>query len=69
MQDYSSLGLSIGLYQFMSRTEGTALLYVSQWLLYPTLAWFFTHNHLPPHPPTIHPPLNTEKTIWKTRNI
>ena len=42
---HSSLGLPCGLYQFMSLTEGTALLFESELVLYP-------HLRLPMHPPT-----------------
>ena len=63
-----SLALPCGLYQFMSNTEGKALLFESKWLLYPTFG-------SPPcpttHPPPTHPPpidsirdiIGAEKTI------
>ena len=40
-------GLPFGLHQFMSHTEGTALLFESKWCFTPSSA-----PHLPPPPPT-----------------
>ena len=45
----NSLGLPCELYQFMSLAEGTALLFESEWLLYPA----FGSLPSPPHPPPI----------------
>ena len=35
---HGSLSLPCGLYQFMSLTEGTALLFESEWMLHPALS-------------------------------
>ena len=61
---HGSLGLPIGLYQFIPPTEGTALLFESEWVLYPA-------SGSPPTPPPSHPPpidsirdiTGTEKTL------
>ena len=45
---HGSLGLPCGLYQFMSLTEGTALPFESEWVLYPTFG-----SPPPSHPPPI----------------
>ena len=45
-----SLVLPCGLYQFMSITEGKALLFESKWLLYPAFG-----SPLPTPPPLTHP--------------
>ena len=44
---HGSLGLPCGLYQFLSLTEGTALLFESEWVLYPDFS--------SPPTPTAHP--------------
>ena len=46
---HGSLGLPGGLYQFMALTEGTALPFESEWVLYPAFG-------SPPHPPPTRPP-------------
>ena len=48
---HGSLGLPCDLYQFMSLTEGTALLFESQWVLYPAFGSPLAPTPLPPaHP-------------------
>ena len=51
---HGSLGLPCGLYQFMSLTEGTALLFESEWVLYPAFGFPLapTAHPTPSHPPT-----------------
>ena len=49
---YGSLGLPCGLYQFMSLTEGTALLFESEWVLYPGFGF-------PPAPTPLLPPIES----------
>ena len=51
-----SLVLPCGLYQFMSNTEGTALLFESKWLLYPAFS-------SPPTPPLLPPPIDSIRDI------
>ena len=51
-----SLALPCGLYQFMSNTEGKALLFESKWLLYPTFG-------SPPGPTTHPPPIDSIRDI------
>ena len=66
---HASLGLLCGLYQFVPQTEGTALLFESEWLLEP--AFGFPPTPASPHPPPAHPPpidsirdiTGTEKTF------
>ena len=59
---HSSLGLPCGLYQFMSLTEGTALLFGSELVLSPAFGSppaptaHPTRPHRPPHPPPTRPP-------------
>ena len=53
---HSSLGLPCGLYQFMSLTEGTALLFESELVLTPPSA------PRPPQPPTP-PPIDSIRDI------
>ena len=53
---HGSLGLPCGLYQFMSFTEGTALLFESEWVLYPTFSY-------PPAPPPTPPPIESIRDI------
>ena len=68
---HGSLGLPCGLYQFMSLAESTALLFESEWVLYPAFSSPPNHPHHPPNPPPTHPPLidsirditGTEKTL------
>ena len=68
---HGSLGLPCGLYQFMSLTEGTALLFESELVLYPAFGSPPTPS--PYHPPTpidlIHDITGTEKIISKTNSI
>ena len=68
---HSSLGLPCGLYQFMSLTEGTALLFESKWVLYPAF-----DSPPTPSPPTCPPPIESirditgaEKNYQKTSSI
>ena len=57
---HGSLGLSCGLYQFMSLAEGTALLFESELVLYPSLG-------SPPaptaHPTPLSPPIDSIRDI------
>ena len=59
---HGSLGLPCGLYQFMSLTEGTALLFESELVLYPAF------GTPPAHPPidSIRDITGAEKIISKT---
>ena len=64
---HSSLGLPRGLYQFMSLTEGMALLFESELVLYPA---FGSPPALTAHPIPLPPPIDSicditgaEKTI------
>ena len=59
---HGSLGLPCGLYQFMSLTEGTALLFESELVLYPASA---PHPPPPPTPPppTRPPPIDSIRDI------
>ena len=51
---HSSLGPPCGFYQFMSLTEGTTLLFESEWVLYPAFDSPSAPTTLPNpyHPPT-----------------
>ena len=69
---HGSLGLPCGLYQFMSLTEGTALLFVSELVLYPA----FSSPPAPTTHPTCPPPIDSicditgaEKNYLKTNSI
>ena len=53
---HGSLGLPCGLYQFWSFTEGTALFFESELVLYPAFGSPPTRPHHPPHPPPTRPP-------------
>ena len=60
---HGSLGLPCGFYQFMPLTEGTPLLFESEWVLYPAFSSPpapTTHPTplptRPPHPPPTRPP-------------
>ena len=76
---HGSLGLPCGLCQFTSLTEGTALLFESQWVLYPAFGSLPAHPiPLPPaHPTPLPPPIESirditgaeKKTIKKTSSI
>ena len=60
---HRSLGLPGGLYQFMALTEGTALPFVSEWVLYPAYG-------SPPaptaHPTPLPPPIESIRDITGT---
>ena len=56
---HASLGLLCGLYQFVPQTEGTALLFESEWLP--------SASHPPPPPP--HPPPARPPPIESIRDI
>ena len=58
---HGSLSLPCGLYQFMSLTEGTVLLFDSEWVLYPA----FGSPPTPP-PPTHPPPIDSIHDITGT---
>ena len=62
---HDSLGLPGGLYQFMALTEGTALPFESEWVLYPAYGSPpapTTH----PTPPTRPPPIESIRDITGT---
>ena len=62
---HGSLGLPGGFYQFMALTEGAALPFESEWVLYPAFG-------SPPHPPPIESICDiagTEKTVSKTSSF
>ena len=73
---HGSLGLPGGLYQFMALTEGAALPFESEWVVYPRLR-LPTHPHHPPHPPPTRPPpiesireiTETEKNCLKNQQL
>ena len=52
---HGSLGFPCGLYQFMSLTEGTALLFESELVFYPAFGSPPAPT-APPTPPPYHPP-------------
>ena len=60
---HGSLGLPCGLYQFMSLTEGTALLFESEWVLYPAFRSPPTPNRQAHPPPT---PIDSIRDITGT---
>ena len=79
---HGSLGLPGGLYQFMALTEGTALPFESEWVLYPAYGSPPAHTaHPTPLPPThlppTHPPpiesigdiTGTEKNCLKNQQL
>ena len=72
---HSSLGLPCGLYQFMSLTDGTALFFEFEWVLYPAFGsspFPITHSTpLPPaHPPPTHaPPIDSTRDITGTEKM
>ena len=55
---HGSLGLPGGLYQFMALTEGTALPFESEWVLYPACG--------SPPAPTRPPPIESIRDITGT---
>ena len=55
---HGSLGLPGGLYQFMALTEGTALPFESEWVLYPAYG--------SPPAPTPPPPIESIRDITGT---
>ena len=59
---HGSLGLPGGLYQFMALTEGTALPFESEWVLYPAFG-------SPPPPPPTPPPPTCPPPIESIRDI
>ena len=50
---HGSLGLPSGFYQFTSLTEGTSLLFESEWVLYPTFGSLPAPTAHPTRPPPI----------------
>ena len=56
---HGSLGLPGGLYQFMALTEGAALPFESEWVLYPAFG-------SPPAPTTHPPPIESIRDITGT---
>ena len=58
---HSSVGLLCGLHQFMSNTEGTALLFESEWMLKPSFG--FPPSPTNPLPPTNPPPIDSIRDI------
>ena len=66
---HGGLGLPGGLYQFMALTEGTALPFESEWVLYPSSA---PHPPPPPTPPpieSIRDITGTEKNCLKNQQL
>ena len=59
---HGSLGLPGGLYQFMALTEGAALPFESEWVLYPA----FGSPPAPTTPPTRPPPIESIRDITGT---
>ena len=70
---HGSLGLPCGLYQFTSLTESTALLFESEWVLYPAFGsppTPTTHSTpLPPAIESIRDITGAEKNHLKTSSI
>ena len=61
---HGSLGLPCGLYQFMSLTEDTALLFESELVLYPAFGSPpAPTTHPTPLPPTHPPPIDSIRDI------
>ena len=58
---HGSLGLPCGFHQFMPLTEGTPLLFESEWVLYPAFGFPPT-----PTPPTRPPPIESIRDITET---
>ena len=56
---HASPGLLCGLCQFVSHTEGTALLFESEWLLWPAFGF-------PPAPASPPPPIDSIRDITGT---
>ena len=63
---HGSLGLPGGLYQFMALTEGTALLFESEWVLYPAFGSPPAPTTHPTSPPTRPPPIESIRDITGT---
>ena len=57
---HGSLGLPCGLYQFMSLTEGTALLFESELVIYPA---FCSQPAPTTHPTPLPPPIDSIRDI------
>ena len=70
---HGSLGLPGGLYQFMALTEGTALPFGSEWVLYPAYGSPPAPTaHPPPRPPpieSIRDITGTEKNCLKNQQL
>ena len=67
---HGSLGLPGGLYQFMALTEGTALPFESEWVLYPAYGSPPTHpTPLPPSIESIRDITGTEKNCLKNQQL
>ena len=67
-QPILAIGLPCGLYQLMSHTKGTALLFVSKYLFYPSLSSPPTSPPPPSHPPPIDQSLEL-KSYLKNQQI
>ena len=63
-----NLGLPCELYQLMSLTEGTALLFESKWVLYPAFGSPPAPTVAPPSP-TGPPPIDSIRDITGTEKI
>ena len=64
---HGSLGLPGGLYQFMALTEGAALPFESEWVLYPAFGSPPTPTtHPTPLPPARPPPIESIRDITGT---
>ena len=66
---HGSLGFTCGLYQFPSLTEGTALLFESEWVLYPAFGSPPAPTAHPTPLPPAHPPPTCPPPIESIRDI
>ena len=66
---HGSLGFPCGFYQFMSLTEGTALLFESEWVLYPAFGSLPTPTAHPPSINSIRDITGTEKNCLKNQQL
>ena len=66
---HGSLGLPGGLYQFMALTEGTALPFESEWVLYPAYSSPPAPTSHPTPLPPAHPPPTRPPPIESIRDI
>ena len=66
---HGGLGLPGGLYQFMALTEGTALPFESEWVLYPAFGSPPAPTSLPPPIESIRDITGTEKNCLKNQQL